>query len=227
MIKRKPLDKKRYGFLTVIKDLPPMPAYTKSGRKISLRKVECLCDCGKTVFIDARNLWTGNSKSCGCWNIQANILKSKHSGSGLPEYPIWLGMKARCNNANLPHYRLYGGRGIRVCRRWDKSFQAFYDDMGPRPSKDHSIERKDNDKGYFKRNCIWATRKKQVRNRRVTVKVNYQGVMTALADVAESTGIGYRFIYHRLRNGWTIEEALKYPAHTKIKSKRKQTTNGK
>lgn len=225
MPQRKPLEKSKYGRLTVVRDLPPMPAYTKSGRKISLRKVECICDCGKTVLVDASNLWRGNTTSCGCRDIEATIFRSStHGGCSRPEYRIWQGMKSRCNNPKNPGFELYGGRGIKVCDSWDKSFDAFFEDMGQRPSKNHSLERKDNSKGYSKDNCKWATVKEQTRNRRVTFMVDFKGTMTPLAEVAEATGESYKFLYDRVRNGWTIGEALKYPKNAKIKSKRIQTT---
>lgn len=80
-------------------------------------------------------------------------------------YHIWRQMRQRCSNPSRPYYRHYGGRGIRVCDLWEKSFAAFERDMGPRPSPKHSIDRIDNDKGYEPGNCRWATPKEQTRNR--------------------------------------------------------------
>lgn len=94
------------------------------------------------------------------------------------EYGIWSCIKTRCYNVNSQDFKNYGGRGITVCDEWKNSFLAFYRDMGPRPSKDHSVDRIDNEKGYFKENCRWATKTEQARNRRKRVdnKSGYTGV---------------------------------------------------
>ena len=98
-----------------------------------------------------------------------------------PLYSVWCGMKERCGNIDDPGYKNYGGRGIKVCARWDKSFDCFVADMGPKPSEKHSIDRIDNDKGYEPSNCRWATRSEQMLNRRM-FKSNTSG----------STGVVYR-----------------------------------
>lgn len=80
-------------------------------------------------------------------------------------YRCWRHMKARCTNPNDQKYARYGGRGIVVCDEWLKDFRNFYVDMGERPYDLYSLDRIDNDKGYYKENCRWATRKQQSNNR--------------------------------------------------------------
>lgn len=90
-----------------------------------------------------------------------------HGMSNSSEYKIWRGIIDRCCNMKLHYFKKYGGRGITVCDEWKNSFLAFYRDMGSRPSKNHSIDRIDNEKGYLKENCRWADRTTQARNKRI------------------------------------------------------------
>ena len=95
-----------------------------------------------------------------------NITHGESHG-GMPEYQVWRNMKTRCLNPRAPQYKHYGGRGIVIDPTWVKSYLAFLNDMGRRPSPKHSIERKDNNGPYCKSNCVWATKSQQNGNRRV------------------------------------------------------------
>lgn len=98
------------------------------------------------------------------------------------EYRVWAGMKRRCSDPKHKSYKNYALRGIGVCKEWQNSFPTFLKDMGLSPSIKHSIERVDNNLGYCKSNCIWATNKEQGRNKRNNVVVFYNGVRTIQAD---------------------------------------------
>lgn len=126
--------------------------------------------------------------------------------SRTPIHNLWSGMVQRCTDPNHPHYADYGGRGITVCEEW-KTFENFYADMGERP-EGMWLEREDNDKGYSKSNCKWATPLEQGQNKRNNVKLTYNGKTQTLAAWSRETGLKYRTIHARLNAGKTAEEVL-------------------
>jgi hypothetical protein len=139
-------------------------------RRKGVIMVECLCDCGKTHTASRFAVTSGNTKSCGCLKLKScsiNGLSNKTHGMSYRDfYGSYSKMLYRCNNKDSERYRDYGGRGIKVCKEWQDSPTNFLRDMGERPSKKHSIERVDNERGYFKENCIWATSSQQNSNKR-------------------------------------------------------------
>jgi hypothetical protein len=145
----------------------------------------------------------GKSSSCGCYQKERNpeILRT-HGMSYSDEYLIWGLIKGRCTNPKLSHYKTYGGRGISVCSRWFDSFENFYADMGPRPSKLHTIDRyPDVDGNYEPNNCRWATRKEQARNRRDNRCVVYEGKRMTLSKAVERSGFSRSTLNKRLKKG--------------------------
>jgi hypothetical protein len=124
------------------------------------------------------------------------------------EQRCWAKMIQRCVNPRSNSYHNYGGRGIRVCARWLKSFDNFLADMGPKPSPKHSIERRDNDGDYTPSNCCWATRHEQHRNMRRNMWITLDGVTLCLKDWARRTGMDQMTIKGRLRRGWSVKDAL-------------------
>lgn len=142
---------KRFGALLVEQ------VVSLRGRKCAV----CRCDCGNTRNVRPRRLLKLRSTSCRC---RTGDRKSAISHS--PEYTTWRNMRARCTDPNNISFRYYGGRGIKVCARWD-SFDAFLGDMGARPTLQHSIDRINADGDYEPSNCRWATPKEQAANRRL------------------------------------------------------------
>lgn len=174
----------------------------------------CRCTlCGESKEFLQANLVKNNLQSCGCQKA-ANISKGtkRHGMSRTPVYNVWCKMIARCTDETCRDYHRWGGRGIKVCDRWLNSFEAFFADMGNRPSKNHTIERKDNSLGYTPTNCVWDTRLAQSRNTRKTRFVTYQGRRLPVREWAEITGIPFCTLYTRIfRMKWPIAKAMTFP----------------
>jgi hypothetical protein len=135
----------------------------------------------------------------------------KHGCADTPEYNVWYGMRQRCSYAKHSTYRLYGGRGIRVCDRWQHSFENFIADMGPRPSAEHSIDRIDNDGHYEPGNCRWALGRDQFRNMRTNRHLTLNGRTQTMVEWARELSMDVRTLHTRLKKGWTVERALTTP----------------
>jgi len=136
-------------------------------------------------------------------------MKEKIDGrprSQLPEYRIWLGMKKRCENQRCRAFHRYGGRGIYVDALW-QDFAQFYADMGPRPSRLHSIERLDNNGAYSKDNCCWATKSAQANNTRRTRRLTHAKTTMTLAEWAKHRGIHRGTLKGRIQH-MPLEKAL-------------------
>lgn len=177
------------------------------------------CECGEEKLILKQSVVSGVVKSCGCY--QRDMLKQKRpyrvkhgescaSANGeSPEYRSWVSMKNRCNNKNDKSYHRYGARGIRVCKRWDESYENFLSDMGRRPSEAHSLDRIDNMKGYSPDNCRWATPVEQSNNRRSNRIITHCGESKTLAQWSKETGINSYTIKARIDYyGWSVARAL-------------------
>lgn len=187
-------------------------ARVKSGRKWR-RVFRCVCDCGVERVVRRDHLLSGQTISCGCY-VNQDSYKSRadyHGLQGSPEYKIWKGIRKRCYGKNQTGYENYGGRGITMCDRWKSSFKAFFEDMGPRPSANHSIERTNNDGNYEPGNCVWATDFEQNRNRRDNVMLEFRGERLCLTDWARRFGMKKGTLRSRLESGLSVEEALTIP----------------
>lgn len=172
----------------------------------------CICDCGKEIIAQSGNLKNRHTKSCGCLIIK---ILTKHGygkkGRESKTYKSWLRMNQRCNNPNNKQWKNYGGRGIKICKRW-KNFRSFLKDMGERPTKNHSIDRIDNDDDYYKKNCQWATIKQQNRNSRNNRLETYNNKTRCLIEWAEEYKIPYRVLWNRLyKLDWSMEKAFMTP----------------
>lgn len=189
---------------------------TVSFRKNKHEHWLCRCSCGTERYVTTNSLRRGNSKSCGCYNLEVARSRAIHGATRnnrfTPEYQSWQDMKKRCGNPNNRYYHNYGGRGIKVCERWTLSFTHFLQDMGLRPSPKHTVERKDNDGNYEPSNCTWETRLRQNNNRRDNFMVTHSGITMTGRDWERQLGLPKDIVRQRIKClGWTTERALTQP----------------
>lgn len=171
-----------------------------------------MCDCGREHIGHVRK--TTKLASCGCAKpLMISVGKIKHGHSyGEPsdEYVVWCSMRQRCLCETSRAYPDYGGRGIKICPQWD-SFSQFYIDMGPRPSRRHSIDRIDVNGDYEPSNCRWATLKEQARNKRATIHYEVNGERKTFPEWVEISGIKRETVRGRIKRGWSPERAFFEP----------------
>ncbi len=173
----------------------------------------CKCSCGTTRVVTGTSLKSGQSKSCGCLRIEQlrRGPRFRHGMSKTRTHRIWCGIRSRCTNPNDPAYHYYGGRGIKVCRRW-QAFESFLADMGPCPSPKHSLDRTNNGGDYSPANCRWATMREQQNNRRNNNKFWHKGQRLTLSEWARKTGIKRSTLAQRVYvYQWPIRRALTTP----------------
>jgi len=176
----------------------------------------CLCDCGNQKVVGVGHLRSGDTKSCGCYNSEESRKRRlthgyapmSRNGGPIREYRIWRGMKRRCYDHKQPGYKFYGGRGIKVCDKWLDDFSAFYSDMGPSPSKKHSLDRFPNvDGDYGPDNCRWATPKQQGENKRNARIIECDGVSMRLEEWANKLNVPYKTLWSFLKKN-SIKDAI-------------------
>lgn len=189
----------RFGRLTALRliDCKPKP------------KWECICDCGNTTQVITSVLVRGDCQSCGC--LASEIRKLATRRHGLTHHPIhtaWISIRQRCTNPNNIGFARYGGRGIKVCGRW-QSFDAFAEDMLPTWKQGLSIERLDVNGNYEPGNCIWATPKEQARNRETTMRFEVKGEVLTVPEMAEKYSLRQNAIWRRIRKGETGDDLVR------------------
>ncbi len=152
------------------------------------------------------------TKSCGCYQQHRSSQSSKTHGAtaggqSMPEYRVWKNIRTRCNSPTCKQYSDYGGRGIKLCERWN-DFATFLADMGPRPPGKHQIDRIDNDGDYEPGNCRWVTSSENCRNKSNNRLVALGEEVKPLVEWCEQFNQPYQRTLKRLKRGWTPEKAL-------------------
>lgn len=175
-------------------------------------KVPVSCSCGKSLNVGLYNLRKGRTKSCGCLHAEElSKRRLQHGRSGSSSYLAWQAMLNRCRRTETQNYANYGGRGIRVCRRW-LSFENFLLDMGERPFPRAQLDRKNNNGNYCKSNCRWVTPAENALNKRNSLKFRFRGRLEGIATIARVLGLSYHRLYGRLVTfKMTPEKAFKLP----------------
>ena len=167
----------------------------------------CQCDCGATIEVSGKELRRKDNRavrSCGC---SRTIHGHAPNGRQSLTYVSWHSMLNRCTLPTHKEFANYGGRGIKVCDRW-LVFDNFLTDMGPRPSKNHTIERSNNNGDYEPSNCKWALQVEQNRNMRTNVWIEIGGRKQVLADWLKELNVHTQTYYARRRRGLSPEQAL-------------------
>lgn len=173
--------------------------------------VLCICECGTKWSVWRRSLYTGGTKSCGCFRREFSARKcTKHGMFYSRIYAIWVGMRQRCNNPRNQRYTFYGARGIKVCKRWD-NFEDFLSDVG-HPPDGMSLDRINNNGDYEPGNVRWATHAQQMLNTRKNRHIEFDGQVMTVSQWAKKFGISPGTLSNRVFVlGWDIAKALTTP----------------
>ena len=202
---------KKYGMLTPIRRLEK----SKNGYYIWL----CKCDCGNEVERTV-DVFTRGLSSCGCKQnkniINMNKKNTTHNMSKTRLYGIYKNMLSRCYREKDIHYSAYGARGITICEEWLNDRSKFFEwALSNGYSDNLTIERIDNDKGYYPDNCAWVTKEMQYKNKRQNIMITYEGKTLCAEDWSKVTGIPSMTIRWRYKHGWSAERTLTTKPYTK------------
>lgn len=180
-------------------------------RKKKYSTWRCQCDCGELSVISRREFYRGK-RYCSVLRhktergLAVAAARRQTQKNDEATYSSYKAMVQRCKPQNK-----YGKRGITVCERWQKSFAAFLEDVGPRPSRRYSIDRIDTFGNYEPGNCRWATVSEQLLNKRSTRWVEWKGEKRRLVEITRELGLDVNLIGTRLNLGWSLEKALSTP----------------
>lgn len=211
-MKRIDLVGKKFGRLTVLK-------YVKND-ECNQAMWECLCICGNISVVRGYSLRSGRAKSCGCLRNEASKKRAtvhglyyNKDGGQRRLYKIYHGMKKRCLNKKSKEYKDYGGRNISICDEWINNFENFYNwAIENGYHKKFSIERINNNGNYEPNNCTWIPRPNQNKNKRDTIRIEFDGKNLTLNEWSKKIGISHSALYLRIKKyKWSIEKALSTP----------------
>lgn len=183
-------------------------------------RVQCGCPLKKIKEVVGTTLTNGHSKSCGCLRVEAGKKNATHGMTKSPEYQAWLKARRRTRDPNDPSFMDYGGRipPITMTDELYDSFPAWFAEVGPKISSDHSIDRKNNDRGYEPGNLKWSTATEQALNRRTNKYITYNGERRTYSEWDKKMSFPKGTVKNRMKLGWSIEKILTTPVRAKMKS---------
>lgn len=189
----------KFGRLTVLRQAPdkikPSGAHSKMW--------ECKCDCGNIKIISRSSLVSGDTVSCGCYHKEhTHDYGKKHGLTNTKLYTKWSGIVQRCTNPNAIHYDMYGGHGITICDEWRNDFYSFYSWSIENGYKDGlTIDRIDNNKGYYPENCRWTDLETQANNTRRNHYITYNNETKTLTQWARLLNVNVETLRYRVNHG--------------------------
>lgn len=200
----------QFGFLTVLQRAGVSGGITKKARWL------CRCACGTEVVRESQYLRTKHRlapRHCGCQhqNITHDMSKSR-------QYNIWAKMKSRCQRPEDKDWPNYGARGIKVCSAWVDSFAVFWNDMKYGYAASLTLERRDVNKGYNKKNCTWVSSTEQANNTRFNRVLDTPLGRMTVSRAAQEFGLKKVTLFARLNHGWPVEAALLLPTQKRTTS---------
>lgn len=193
---------KTYHYLTVV---------SLAGMRNKRAYWLCLCQCGATPIISGTNLRNGATKSCGCYQRERTSTANRRHGMRRKKiYTVWHNMIRRCSDPKNKHYTRYGGRGITFSPHW-ASFNHFFADVGDIPYQGATLDRIDNNAGYYPDNVRWSTHQEQANNTSRNHFLTLHGETLTVSQWARKLQIHPQTIFQRLRLGWPVERLLTTP----------------
>jgi hypothetical protein len=198
---------KTYNRLKIVKEI----GIRKNPSGVSHNYVKAKCICGNIIEVSMSSIRSGNTKSCGC--LRWDNLRRKIKKHGLCQhliYGLWQGMRKRCRcGPTDKNYKLYAGKGIRVCVKWDRNFLLFYNwAISHGWKKGLILDRKNGNKGYYPSNCRFITPLASGRNTSKNKMITWKGITKCLSEWSIIIGIPSKTIGNRIKNGIQVEEAL-------------------
>lgn len=201
-----------FGLLTVLEYVGPIGKC-----RHAYWKVQCSCPLKTIKNVVGTTLTNSDSRSCGCLRVEAGKKNATHGMTGTPEYQAWLSARKRTRDPNCPEYKRYGGATppITMSDEFYDSFEVWNAELGPRTTPDHSVDRKDNYRGYERGNLKWSTAREQALNRRNNRYLNHEGLRLTHSQWDDKKGLRRGTTKNRVKLGWPAEKIFSTPVRYK------------